>query len=67
MISLILAVAVAPVQLNSTVVRPAPVQPPVTKVVLVTRKQRMAADARALLGRAGATRIVYRPGAASGS
>jgi len=66
MISLILAMAAAPVQLSAPAIRPAPVQPSVTGVTLATRKQRMAADARALLDRAERTRIVYRPGATSG-
>lgn len=66
MISLILAMAAEPVQLGATAIRPAPVQPAVTGVALVTRKQRMTADARALLDRAERSRIVYRPGAASG-
>lgn len=66
MISLILAMAAAPVQLSATAIRPASVQPSVTGKVLATSKQRMAVDARALLDQAERTRIVYRPGAASG-
>jgi hypothetical protein len=34
--------------------------------MLATRKQRLAADARALLDKAERTRIIYRPSAASG-
>jgi hypothetical protein len=65
MISLILAMAAAPAQPN-VAISPAPVQRWITRVPSVTRKQRMAADARALLDQAERTKIVYRPGAASG-
>jgi hypothetical protein len=66
MISLILAVAATPVQPSATAIRPVPAQPLVTGTMLATRKQRMAADARALLDRAERARIIYRPGAVSG-
>ena len=66
MISLILAMAAAPVQLSGTAIGPAPVQPSATGVMLATRQQRMAADARALLDQAERARIAYRPRAASG-
>ena len=59
---LALAAAVQP----SVVIRPVPIQPSVPGVMLATRKQRMATDARALLDQAERTRIRYRPGAASG-
>ena len=65
-ISLILAMAAAPVPPSAATVRPAPVQPAATAVMLATRKQQMAADARSLLDQAERTRILYRPGVASG-
>lgn len=66
MISLILAIAAAPVQPSAAVIRPTPVQPTTKGEMLVTRKQRMTSDARTLLDKAERTRNVYRPAAAFG-
>lgn len=66
MIGLIFVMAAAPLQPNASAINPVPVQSSITEVTPAIRKQRMAADARALLDQAERTRIVYRPGAASG-
>jgi len=67
MITLILAVAAAPVQLNATVIeRPVAVQSGAAAASAAARKQQMIADARALLDEAERARIAFRPAAASG-
>lgn len=63
--SVVLALAAA-VQPSGPAIRPVPIQPSVSGVMLASRKQRMATDARALLDQAERTRIRYRPGAVSG-
>ena len=66
MLDLMLAMVAAPVQPSATAISPAPLRPPLTGTMLATRKQRLVANARALLDKAEHTRIVYRPSAPSG-
>jgi methylthioribose-1-phosphate isomerase len=62
MITLILAMAAAPVQPNAAVMRPAPLQPAVAAATLTSRKQHMIADARALVARAERVSAAAKPG-----